>query len=221
MIKIRVMNIKDYEGIYDLWINIPGMGLNTTDDSREGIDKYLRRNPTSNFVAEDDGKIIGVIMSGHDGRRGYIYHTAVLPNYRNQGIAKKLVDNAMNALDKEGINKVGLVAFERNESGNGFWKNIGFVVRDDLVYRNKNIHELKRISYSFSATSYPDGIALVHLPKEEVPLERLLRMALSIISPLLVAWTLQCSPLPGYSRRMVFPFLLTYRSLFFFKSEAL
>ena len=145
MINIRVMNIEDYDGIYDLWINTPGMGLNTTDDSREGIDKYLKRNPMSSFVAEDDGKIIGVIMSGHDGRRGYIHHTAVLPDYRNQGIAKKLVDNAMNALDKEGINKVGLVAFERNEIGNGFWENIGFVVRDDLVYRNKNIHELQRI----------------------------------------------------------------------------
>ena len=145
MIKIRVMNIEDYDGIYDLWINTSGMGLNTTDDSREGIDKYLKRNPMSSFVAEDDGKIIGVIMSGHDGRRGYIHHTAVLPDYRNQGIAKKLVDNAMNALDKEGINKVGLVAFERNEIGNGFWENIGFVVRDDLVYRNKNIHELQRI----------------------------------------------------------------------------
>ena len=104
MIKIRVMNIEDYDGIYDFWINTPGMGLNTTDDSREGIDKYLKRNPMSSFVAEDDGKIIGVIMSGHDGRRGYIHHTAVLPDYRNQGIAKKLVDNAMNAVDKEGIN---------------------------------------------------------------------------------------------------------------------
>ena len=142
MIKIRVMTIKDYDGIYDLWINTPGMGLNSTDDSREGIDKYLKRNPTSSFVAEDDGKIIGVIMSGHDGRRGYIHHTAVLPGYRNQGIAKKLVDSAMNALDIEGVNKVALVAFERNEIGNGFWENIGFVVRDDLVYRNKNIHEL-------------------------------------------------------------------------------
>ncbi len=145
MIKIRVMNIKDYDEIYDLWINTPGMGLNSTDDSREGIDKYLKRNPTSSFVAEDSGKIVGVIMSGHDGRRGYIHHMAVLPNYRNQGIAKKLVDNAMNALDKEGINKVGLVVFERNKIGNSFWENIGFVVRDDLVYRNKNIHELKRI----------------------------------------------------------------------------
>lgn len=145
MITIRVMNIKDYDGIYDLWINTPGMGLNTTDDSREGIHKYLKRNPESSFVAEDDGKIIGVIMSGHDGRRGYIHHTAVLPGYRNQGIAKKLVDNAINALEKEGINKVGLVAFERNLIGNGFREKIGFTVRDDLVYRNKNIHNLKRI----------------------------------------------------------------------------
>lgn len=79
------------------------------------------------------------------GRRGYIHHTAVLPGYRNQGIAKKLVDNAINALEKEGINKVGLVAFERNLIGNGFWEKIGFTVRDDLVYRNKNIHNLKRI----------------------------------------------------------------------------
>ena len=145
MVKIRVMKIEDYNGIYDLWINTPGMGLNSTDDSKEGIDKYLKRNPTSSFVAEDNGKIVGVIMAGHDGRRGYIHHTAVLSGYRNQGIAKKLVDNAMNALDKEGINKVALVAFERNEIGNGFWENIGFAARDDLVYRNKNIHALIRI----------------------------------------------------------------------------
>lgn len=145
MIGIRVMNIDDYDEIYDLWINTPEMGLNSTDDSREGIKRYLMRNPTSSFVAEDDGKIIGVIMSGHDGRRGYIHHTAVLPEYRRQGIAKKLVESAMNALEQDGINKVALVVFERNKTGNAFWENIGFVSRDDLVYRNKNIHELKRI----------------------------------------------------------------------------
>ena len=137
--------MEDYDGVYDLWINTPGMGLNATDDSREGIAKYLRRNPTSSFVAHDNGKIVGVIMAGHDGRRGYIHHTAVMPEYRNQGIAKKLVDHAMSALENEGINKVALVAFAKNEVGNDFWENIGFSVRDDLVYRNKSIHELKRI----------------------------------------------------------------------------
>lgn len=145
MINIRVMTIDDYDGVYNLWINTPGMGLNTTDDSREGIDKYLKRNPTTSFVAEDDGKIIGVIMAGHDGRRGFINHTAVLADYRKQGIAKKLVDNTMDALDKEGIKKVALVVFKHNEMGNGFWDNIGFTDREDLVYRNKNIHELNRI----------------------------------------------------------------------------
>ena len=145
MIKIRVMNIEDYNGVYDLWINTPGMGLNTTDDSKEGIEKYLKRNPTTSFVAEENGKIIGVILSGHDGRRGFIHHTAVSVEYRNRGIATKLVENAMNALDKEGINKVALVAFEKNTVGNEFWENVGFTVRDDLIYRNKNIRELERI----------------------------------------------------------------------------
>lgn len=145
MINIRVMSIADYDGVYSLWINTPGMGLNSTDDSKEGIEKYLKRNPTSSFVAESDGKIVGVIMAGHDGRRGYIHHTAVLPEYRNRGIATSLVDHAMAALDMEGINKVALVAFKKNDIGNGFWQNIGFTDRDDLVYRNKNIHVLHRI----------------------------------------------------------------------------
>jgi ribosomal protein S18 acetylase RimI-like enzyme len=96
-------------------------------------------------VAEDDGRIIGVIMAGHDGRRGFINHTAVLPDCRKQGIAKRLVDSAMDALDREGIKKVALVVFKHNEIGNGFWDNIGFSDRDDLVYRNKNIHALDRI----------------------------------------------------------------------------
>ena len=145
MLNIRVMTIADYDGVYDLWINTPGMGLNSTDDSRDGIEKYLKRNSSTSFVAECDDKIIGVIMAGHDGRRGYIHHTAVLPDYRNQGIARRLVECAMNSLEAEGINKVALVAFRKNETGNGCWEHIGFTEREDLVYRNKNIHALERI----------------------------------------------------------------------------
>ena len=141
----RVMTAEDYRGVYDLWIHTPGMGLNTTDDSEEGIRKYLTRNPTTSFVAEDCGKIVGVIMAGHDGRRGSIHHTAVLPEYRGKQIGKTLVKYAMQALEQEGIHKVALVAFEKNEAGNGFWEKMGFTVREDLVYRNKNIHELERI----------------------------------------------------------------------------
>ena len=145
MINYRVMTIDDYDAVYDLWINTPGMGLNSTDDSRAGIEKYIKRNPTTSFVAEHDGNVVGVIIAGHDGRRGYIYHTAVSPSYQNCGIAKKLVNCAMIALEAEGIYKVALVAFEKNSIGNGFWEHIGFIRRDDLVYRNKNIHELYRI----------------------------------------------------------------------------
>lgn len=93
-------------------------------------------------------------MSGHDGRRGYIHHTAVLSNYRNQGIAKKLVDNAMNALDKEGINKVGLVAFETNKIGKIFWENIRFSVRDDLERIEIKIYmSLKKLILKISRLS--------------------------------------------------------------------
>lgn len=145
-IQIRIMTIADYDALYDLWLHIPGMGLNTTDDSREGIAQYLKRNPTTCFVAEADGKLIGVIMAGHDGRRGFIYHTAVLPEHRKQGIAMALVDHAMQALEAEGIHKTALVVFASNELGNGFWEHIGFTKREDLVYRNRNIHPLEKIN---------------------------------------------------------------------------
>ena len=142
---IRPMTIADYDGVYDLWISTPGMGLNTTDDSREGIARYLRRNPTTCFVAEEAGHIVGVIIAGHDGRRGFIYHTAVRPECRKQGIATQLVEHAMAALEKEGIHKAALVVFERNALGNAFWERIGFEERTDLVYRNRSIHALERI----------------------------------------------------------------------------
>ena len=139
------MTIKDYEKVYMLWLSCAGMGLNTLDDSKEGIDKFLKRNPDTCFVAEDSENIVGVIMAGNDGRRGYIYHTAVDPVHRNQGIGTKLVDAVMDALKKNGIHKVALVIFDRNKDGNGFWDSIGFCARDDLVYRNKAITELIRI----------------------------------------------------------------------------
>ncbi|MGN6714270.1 GNAT family N-acetyltransferase [Anaerocolumna jejuensis] len=143
--EIRLMTIKDYDKVYDLWMNTPGMGLNNLDDSREGIEKYLRRNPATCFVAEREGRITGVILSGHDGRRGFIHHTAVLAGERGQGIGKTLVSHALEALEQEGIHKVSLVVFQENKLGNAFWESQGFTVRDDLYYRNKSITELIRI----------------------------------------------------------------------------
>ena len=103
--KIRVMNISDYEQVYQLRLSCKGMGLNNLDDSKEGIERFLNRNPETCFVAESEQTIIGVIIAGNDGRRGYIYHTAVNPDYRHQGIATKLVNESMRALKLLGINK--------------------------------------------------------------------------------------------------------------------
>lgn len=145
MFNTRKMTINDYEEVYSLWLSCKGMGLNDIDDSQEGINKYLLRNPDTCFVAICDKMIVGVILSGHDGRRGFIHHTAVNPNYRMMGIASSLLDCAMKALKEQGINKVALVVFDRNQAGNAFWEKQGFTSREDLVYRNKALVELKRI----------------------------------------------------------------------------
>lgn len=140
----RLMTIEDYEEAYSLWI-LCGNGLNDKDDSREGIEKYLKRNPATSFVAVCENKVVGVILCGHDGRRGIIQHACVSPDFRRLGIGSKLVSLAMEALRAEGINKVLLVAFKKNAGGNAFWEEEGFTLRDDLNYRNKALTDLVRI----------------------------------------------------------------------------
>lgn len=138
--QLRLLTMDDYNSIYALWSSTPGMGLRTLDDSHEGIGCFLKRNPTTCFAALNDMEsIIGVILCGHDGRRGYIYHMAVAPECRRLGIGTMLVDAALEALRQEGIHKAALVAFSTNEAGNRFWESIGFSERKDLVYRNKVI----------------------------------------------------------------------------------
>ena len=145
MIKYRIMDISDYEQVYDLWLSCAGMGLNNLDDSKDGIQRFLNRNPDTCFVAQDEQKLVGVLIAGNDGRRGYIYHTAVAPECRHQGIATRLVNEAMSALKVLGINKTALVVFSKNTDGNAFWEKSGFTSRQDLVYRNKTITEMVRI----------------------------------------------------------------------------
>ena len=136
---IRTMTADDYERVYELWISCTGMGLNNLDDSKEGIEKFLKRNPDTCFVAELNGIAIGTILAGNDGRRGYIYHTAVSPDFRNKGIASRLADRAVLALADCGITKIALAVFDKNEDGNSFWENKGFAARNDIVFRIKNV----------------------------------------------------------------------------------
>ena len=142
---IRKMVIEDYDKVNDLWMSCAGMGLNNLDDSKDGFARFLNRNPETCFVAQNGQKIVGVILAGNDGRRGYIYHTAVCPDCRNQGIGAALVETALGALKALGIHKVTLVVFAKNKDGNSFWEKLGFTTREDLVYRNKAITEMIRI----------------------------------------------------------------------------
>jgi len=139
---IRIMTIDDYESVYNLWLNTPNMGLNNIDDSKEGIAKYLVRNPNTCFVAEKGGVTVGVILCGNDGRRGYIHHTAVAQSEQRNGIGTALLGAAMSALEREGISKAALLVFGKNEKGNAFWEKQGFITRPDLIYRNKAIVDL-------------------------------------------------------------------------------
>ena len=142
---IRMLTMDDYDALYALWLNCEGMGLNDIDDSREGIARYLARNPVTCFAAEENGVLIGAIMTGHDGRRGTICHTAVHPDHRGKGAGRQLVEHALAALKNEGITKVNLVVFSRNKNGNAFWEKMGFTARNDLVYRNRALVEMRRM----------------------------------------------------------------------------
>ncbi len=142
---IRKMNISDYDNVYSLWMSCRNMGFNNLDDSREGISKFLKRNPNTSFVSEENNSLTGVILAGNDGRRGYIYHMSVSEAYRRQGIGTKLVNACLLALEQEGINKVALLVFNYNEAGNAFWEKQGFSLREDIAYRNRTLCEMVRI----------------------------------------------------------------------------
>lgn len=142
---LRLMTIEDYDKVYALWMSCKNMGFNNIDDSREGIEKFLIRNPSTNFVAEEEGRIVGIVLAGNDGRRGYVYHMAVAEDQRGKKIGSHLLTLALDALKAEGIAKVALLVFKRNEVGNAFWENMGFKVREDVAYRNRELTEIIRI----------------------------------------------------------------------------
>lgn len=141
---LRNMRSADYDQAYALWLSCKGMGINAHDDSRTGIERFLRRNGTTCFVAEEEGTIIGTILAGHDGRRGYIYHMAVSPSCRRRGIGRALTEAALSALREEGVLKVGLLVYETNAAGNAFWEQMGFSRREDVAYRNRILGDMSR-----------------------------------------------------------------------------
>ncbi len=141
---IRIMTVDDYEEIYALWAKIHGFGIRSIDDSKEGITRFIKRNPSTSVVAVEDGKIVGSILCGHDGRSGSFYHVCVDEEYRMRGIGKSMAVRALQELEKEHISKVTLDVYATNNGGSAFWNEIGWEKREhmfqyDFVINKENI----------------------------------------------------------------------------------
>jgi len=128
---VRHFRIEDFDVVIALWRRTEGVGLNESD-TRRAITAFLRRNPNLSFVAEKDGRIIGAVLCGHDGRRGYLHHLAVSKRHRRCGIGRQLVNACLAKLRKAGIQKCNIFIFANNEAGMKFWAHTGWSLRTEL-----------------------------------------------------------------------------------------
>jgi len=132
------MSMADYDEALALWQASEGVGLSQAD-SREAIARYLERNPGLSFAARAGGELVGAVLAGHDGRRGFLHHLAVKPAYRRQGIGRALTERCLAALRAEGIEKTHLFVYAENHAGRQFWRSLGWYERPELVIMSKNL----------------------------------------------------------------------------------
>lgn len=137
---IETMTIEHYDEVLALWKKTENMGLSEAD-TRANISSYLSRNQNHSFVARDSGKLVGAVLCGHDGRRGYLHHLAVSKTHRRQGLGKALVKECLEALKKIGIEKCHLFVFQNNHDGSNFWEKIDWFDRSDLKIMSKKLWE--------------------------------------------------------------------------------
>lgn len=132
---ISEMTISDYDQVLALWISCADEGVHVDDDadSRWNISAYLERHPDMSFVARENGRVVGAVLCGTDGRRGYLNHLAVDKTHRGKGIGRKLVERALSGLKKAGIDKCHIFVLKDNQAGQDFWAHNGWVLRDTFV----------------------------------------------------------------------------------------
>ncbi len=128
---IRQLETSDYDALYAFWQQTPNIGLSSAD-SRQAISAFLERNPGLSYAAVRKGEIVGSILAGHDGRRGYLYHLAVMPEHRRNNIARRLVEAALSGIREAGIQKCHLMIFRENEVGKEIWRRLGWELRKDI-----------------------------------------------------------------------------------------
>ena len=133
---IRPMVMSDYAAVRRLWESCDGIGVNDADHPAS-LRRYLARNPGMSFVARRDDRVVGTVLCGHDGRRGYLNHLAVHPQFRRRGLARQLVDRSLEALEGDGIAKCHLFVFSTNQDGRRFWQRIGWELRGDLAVASR------------------------------------------------------------------------------------
>lgn len=135
---IREMTIEDYDEVYKMWLTTSKRALSKADEKPQ-MERYLRHNAGMSQVAVINGKIVGTVLAGHDGRRGFIHHMAVLPEYRRRRIGHSLAQRAIEKISAEGIDKTHIFCYQNNETGQSFWRDFGFVRRDDIfIYSYDN-----------------------------------------------------------------------------------
>jgi ribosomal protein S18 acetylase RimI-like enzyme len=137
-IQIRLMQPEDYTSAIQLWQELPGLGLSSAD-REEAIQAFLKRNPNTCFAAAQDKIILGTVLGGSDGRRGYLYHLAVHADYQKQGLGSTLVQTCLDALQSQGIEKCHIFVIADNQEGIQFWQKIGWQRRGDILVMSKEI----------------------------------------------------------------------------------
>jgi N-acetylglutamate synthase len=137
-IEIRAMEAFDYSGCLSLWQSLPGLGLSSADEENT-ISFFLEKNPGTCFVAVDSVKIIGTVLGGNDGRRGYIYHLAVHKDYQRNGIGKLLSEKCLRALKAQGLHKCHIFVISNNLEGLKFWQRLGWLLRQDILVMSKDL----------------------------------------------------------------------------------
>ncbi len=137
-ITFNKFTIEAYAQVFSLWQRCEGIGLSQAD-SQGNIQHYLERNPGLSRIARNGNAVVGTILCGHDGRRGYVHHLAVSPEFRRQGIGRRLVEDSLGALKAVGIEKCHLFIFSDNIDGRRFWQHIGWTFRTDIAVISKII----------------------------------------------------------------------------------
>ena len=137
--EIVEISVGNFEELIALWQAAAGVGLDRDSDTKERIATYLRRNPGLSFAAWDGGRIVGAVLCGHDGRRGYMHHLAVAEAWRGRGIGRALVEKAISRLQMMGVRKCNIFLYADNTGGYGFWRRMGWIERTDSKVMSKDI----------------------------------------------------------------------------------